>query len=159
MDYGVTLTGVGSMADPEKLRRAARQADALGFHSLWLYEHVAFPTRYSESYGKIPFTPEMSFLEPISTLSYLAAETRQIRLGTGVLLLALRHPLHVAKAIATLDCLSRGRVIFGIGLGWLAEEFEALGVPFSQRVGRVREATDILRKIWTTGRLAPQRAT
>ena len=77
MRYGVVLTGVGPMADPERLVRAARKADQLGFHSLWLYEHVAFPTRISEAYGKLPFTPETAFLDPITTLSYLAAETRQ----------------------------------------------------------------------------------
>ncbi|MBI4465197.1 MAG: LLM class F420-dependent oxidoreductase [Acidobacteria bacterium] len=153
VDYGITLTGVGPMADPEKLRRLARKAEEVGFHSVWLYDHVAFPTQYSESYGKIPFTPEMAFLEPITTLAYLAAETRRIRLGTGILLLALRHPLHVAKAVSTLDVVSGGRAILGVGLGWLAEEFEALGSPFHQRVGRLREAVDILRKIWRTGKL------
>jgi len=152
MRYGVILTGVGPMADPERLVRAARKADQLGFHSLWLYEHVAFPTRISEAYGKLPFTPETAFLEPITTLSYLAAETRQIRLGTGILLLALRHPLHVAKAVATLDVLSKGRAILGVGLGWLSEEFAAFGVPFRERAGRVREGVEVLRKIWADGK-------
>ena len=156
MRYGVILTGVGAMADPERLCRAARKADQLGFHSLWLFEHVAFPAKVSDTYGKLPFTPETSFLEPITTLSYIAAETRQIRLGTGVLLLALRHPLHVAKAMATLDALSKGRAILGVGLGWLAEEFEAMGIPFRERVGRVREGVDVLRKIWAEGKLAHQ---
>jgi probable F420-dependent oxidoreductase len=153
MDYGVVLTGVGAMADPEKLRRAARKADQLGFHSLWLYEHVAFPVEIAGSYGKMPFTPEMGYLEPVTTLAYLAAETTQIRLGTGILLLALRHPLHVAKAISTLDVFSGGRVIFGVGLGWLAEEFQVLEIPFSQRAGRVRESVEILKELWKTGRL------
>jgi probable F420-dependent oxidoreductase len=153
MQYGVILTGVGPMAETEKLIRAARKADALGFHSLWLYEHIAFPARPAEAYGKLPFTPEMKFLAPVATLAYLAAETRQIRLGTGILLLALRHPLHVAKEIATLDVLSKGRVILGVGLGWLAEEFDALGVPFRERAGRVRESVEVLRTIWAGGRL------
>jgi len=152
MRFGVILTGVGPMADPVRLVHAARKADQLGFHSLWLYEHVAFPTKVSEAYGKFPFTPETAFLEPITTLSYLAAETRQIRLGTGILLLALRHPLHVAKAVATLDVLSNGRAILGVGLGWLAEEFDALGVPFRERAGRVRESVEVLRKIWADGK-------
>lgn len=153
MRYGVILTGVGAMADPVRLVGAARKADQLGFHSLWLYEHIAFPTRVSEAYGKLPFTAETAFLEPITTLSYLAAETRRIRLGTGILLLALRHPLHVAKAVATLDVLSKGRAILGVGLGWLAEEFVAFGVPFRERVGRVRESVESLRKIWSDGRI------
>ena len=153
MDYGVVLTGVGPMADPERLRRAARKADQLGFRSLWLFEHTAFPTQISEAYGKIPFSPEMSFLEPVTTLAYLAAETTQIRLGTGILLLALRHPLQVAKAISTLDVFSGGRAMLGVGLGWLAEEFQALGVPFGQRVGRVSESVEVLRKLWTSGKL------
>ena len=153
MDYGVVLTGVGPMADPERLRRAARKADQLGFRSLWLYEHTAFPTEIPESYGKIPFSPEMSFLEPVTTLAYLAAETTQIRLGTGILLLALRHPLQVAKAISTLDVFSGGRAMLGVGLGWLAEEYQALGIPFRQRVGRVSESVAVLRKIWASGKL------
>jgi probable F420-dependent oxidoreductase len=153
MNFGVSLTGVGPMADPERLRRAARKADQLGFDSLSLYDHVAFPIQVSESYGKIPFSAEMSFLEPLTTLSYLAAETKQIRLCTGILLLALRHPLHVAKSVSTLDVLSGGRVILGVGLGWLAEEFEALGIPFSERVGRLRESVGILRSLWRSGKL------
>lgn len=151
MNYGVVFTGYGAMANPEKLRRVARKADQLGFHSLWLYDHVTFPARIPETYGKVVFTPETPFLDPIATLSYLAAETKRIRLGTGILLVALRHPLHVAKMVSTLDTLSNGRVIFGVGLGWIAEEFEALGVPFRQRVGRLRETIEILRKIWATG--------
>ena len=153
MDYGVVLTGVGPMADPERLRRAARKADQLGFHSLWLFEHTAFPTGIPESYGKIPFSPEMSFLEPVTTLAYLAAETKHIRLGTGILLLALRHPLQVAKAISTLDVFSGGRAMLGVGLGWLVEEYQALGIPFRQRVGRVSESVEVLRKIWASGKL------
>lgn len=153
MNYGVTLTGVGPMADPDKLRRAARQADRLGFHSLWLWDHVTFPAKAPE---KSPFSAETPFLAPIPMLAYLAAETKQIRLGTGVLLLALRHPLQAAKDVSTLDVLSGGRVIFGVGLGWLADEFEAMEIPFRQRVGRVRESVEILRKIWKTGKLAHQ---
>src|SRR5690349_3212477 len=113
MNYGVTLTGVGAMADPEKLRRTALKADQLGFHSLWLFDHVAFPANVPESYGKIHFTPETPFLSPIPTLAYLAAETKRIRLGTGVLLIALRHPLQVAKTVSTLDVLSGGRAMLG----------------------------------------------
>ena len=141
------------MADPERLVRAARKADDLGFHSLWLYEHVLFPARPAEAYGKLPFTPETKFLEPVTTLAYLAAETRKILLGTGIMLLALRHPLHVAKELTTLDVLSNGRAILGVGLGWLREEFDALGIPFRERSGRVRESVEVLRTIWTDGRL------
>jgi probable F420-dependent oxidoreductase len=144
------------MADPEKLRRVARKADQVGFHSLWLYDHVTFPARIPEKYGKLVFTPDTPFFDPLATLSFLAAETQQIRLGTGVLLAALRHPLQVAKTVSTLDHLSGGRAILGVGLGWIEEEFEALGVPFHQRVGRLRESLEILRGIWANGKLAYQ---
>jgi probable F420-dependent oxidoreductase len=154
MEFGVVFTGFGAMADPEKLRRLARQADRLGFHSLWLYDHVSFPAKIPESYGRMVFTPETPFLEPMATLSFLAAETSHIRLGTGILLAALRHPLLVAKSASTLDVLSQGRLILGVGIGWMAEEFEAVGVPFRQRVGRLRESVEILRGIWASGRLA-----
>src|SRR3990172_10190859 len=94
MRYGVILTGVGPMADPERLCRAARKADQLGFHSLWLFEHVAFPTRVSEAYEKLPFSHETAFLEPITTLSYIAAETRPIlRLD---FVMSMFVPLHTA---------------------------------------------------------------
>jgi probable F420-dependent oxidoreductase len=156
MTYGVVFTGYGPMADPEKLRRLARKADQLGFDSLWLYDHVTFPARIPETYGKIVFTPETPFLDPLATLSFLAAETKQIRLGTGILLAALRHPLLVAKSVSTLDHLSGGRAILGVGLGWIAEEFEALGVPFRQRVGRLRESVEILRGIWANGKFGYQ---
>jgi probable F420-dependent oxidoreductase len=151
MNYGVTITGAGPMAEPDKLRRLARRADELGFNSLWLFDHVAYPGKNPE---KAAFTPETPFLAPIPTLAYLAADTKRIKLGTGVLLLALRHPLQAAKDVATLDVISGGRVIFGVGLGWLADEFDALGVPFKERAGRVRESVQILRGIWKTGRLA-----
>ena len=153
MNYGVTLTGAGPMADPDKIRRAARKADQLGFHSIWLYDHITFPATPPESYGKLPFTPETAFLDPLIMLAAIASETQRIRLGTGVLLLALRHPLHVAKSVSTLDVISGGRVILGVGLGWLAEEFQAMEIPFKERAGRVRESVEILRKIWTNGKL------
>ena len=156
MNYGVTLTGVGPMADPDKLRRLACKADQLGFHSLWLYEHVAFPAKIPESYGKISFTPETPFLDPVATLAYLAADTKQIRLGIGVLLVVLRHPLMASKLVSTLDVISGGRVILGVGLGWLAEEYEAQGIPFKERAGRLQESVEILRKIWVTGKLQYQ---
>ncbi len=156
MQYGVVLAGYGEMADPEKLRRAARRADELGFHSLWLYDHVSFPAIIPEVYGKIAFTPETPFLDPMATLAFLAAETRQIRLGLGVLLVGLRHPLQVAKSVATLDVISGGRAAFGVGLGWVAEEFEAMGIPFRARVGRMRESVEILRMLWAGGRCSYQ---
>ena len=121
MDYGVTFTGVGPMADPENLRRLTRKAEHLGFKSVWLYDHVTFPGKAPE---KSPFTPETPFLSPVTTLAFLAAETKQIRLGTGVLLVALRHPLLIAKDVATLDVISGGRAILGLGLGWLEPEFQ-----------------------------------
>jgi len=144
------------MADPEKLRRLARKADQLGLHSLWLFDHVTFPAKLPESYGRAYFTPETPFLDPVAMLAYLAADTKQIRLGLGVLLVALRHPLMAAKLVSTLDVISGGRVILGVGLGWLAEEYQALGIPFKERAGRVRESIEVLRKIWATGKLQYQ---
>ena len=152
----MVLAGYGPMADPEKLRRAARRADELGFHSLWLYDHVSFPAAIPQVYGKIVFSPETPFLDPMTTLAFLAAETQQIRLGSGVLLVGLRHPLQVAKNVATLDVISGGRAVFGIGLGWVTEEFEAMGIPFRTRVGHMRESVEIPRMLWAGGRCAYQ---
>jgi len=137
----------------EAVRFLATKADELGYDSLWMPEHVAFPVGFQSKY---PYTPDGSFPgdinldtpEPISVLHYVAALTKRIRLGTSIVILPLHHPLYIGKQMATLDVLSGGRVVFGVGSGWLKEEFEALGLDFKTRGSRTNEAIEALRVIW-----------
>src|SRR5439155_2400728 len=112
----------------------ATTAERVGVESMWTVEHVVIPVGYASRYpydpsGKIPAPEQMPIPDPLVWLAYAAAVTKTLRLATGILILPQRHPLYVAKEVATLDVLSHGRVILGIGVGWLAEEFEALGIP------------------------------
>ena len=121
--------------------------------SLWTVEHVVIPHDYKTPYpyarsGKIPGGEDVAIPDPLLPLAYAAAVTSRIRLATGILILPQRHPLYVAKEVATLDVLSRGRVILGIGSGWLKEEFDALGLDFHQRGARTDEAVAAMRALW-----------
>ena len=116
-------------------------ADERGFHSLWVAEHVVLFDDYGSQYpyaadGKIPASPESGLLEPFTTLAFLAACTSRIRLGTGICLLPQRNPVYTAKEAANIDFLSGGRLDLGLGVGWLAEEFRVLDVPFERRGSR-----------------------
>lgn len=142
MQFGVHLPQVGRKAGPEAIHRAARQAEELGFADIWVNDHLAVP-------ADAPYPPSASFYEPIVTLTWAAAVTSRVRLGTSVLVMPLRHPVHLAKELATLDLLSGGRLLLGAGVGWLEGEFEALGVPPKERGARTDESIEILRKCWS----------
>lgn len=155
MRLGVFLPLAG---DPATLRpyltAAATTADETGFHSLWFAEHVAlFDTpgsRYPYSAdGVFPLSGEAGLLEPFTAVAFAAALTSHIRLGTGVCLVPQRSPLYTAKQVADCDVLSQGRFDFGVGIGWLREEFAALGVPFEDRAARCREYLAAMRALWT----------
>jgi len=142
MQLGVHLPHIGRKAGPDAIRRAAVQAEELGFADAWVSEHVILPKA-------APYPPSPSFYEPILTLTWAAAATRRIRLGTSVMVLPMHHPVPIAKQLATLQCLSGGRVIFGIGVGWLEAEFAAMGVPFAERGRRMDESIALLRALWS----------
>jgi probable F420-dependent oxidoreductase len=142
MRLGIHLPHIGRKAGPDAIRRAALQAEALGFADVWASEHVILPKG-------APYPPSPAFLEPILTLTWAAAATRRVGLGTSVYVLPMHHPVPVAKQIATLQCLSGGRVIFGIGVGWLEAEFAALGAPFRERGRRMDESIALLRALWS----------
>jgi alkanesulfonate monooxygenase SsuD/methylene tetrahydromethanopterin reductase-like flavin-dependent oxidoreductase (luciferase family) len=140
LTIGCTLPTSGAAADTSALRGLAQTAEGVGFDSIWLSDHVVVPERMDPSYpyspdGRFPTTPSQPYLEPLAALSFLAAATRQVRLGTHVLILPYRHPLLTAKMVATIDNLSDGRFDFGIGVGWMREEFEALGQSSYARRG------------------------
>jgi len=142
MQLGIHLPHIGRKAGPETIRRAALQAEEVGFDDVWVSEHIIVPK-------DSPYPPTPNFWDPVLTLTWAAAVTSRVRLGTSVLVLPLRHPLPLAKELATLQNLSGGRLILGAGAGWLEAEFDALGVPFKQRGRRMDEGIAMMRAVWT----------
>jgi probable F420-dependent oxidoreductase len=138
--------GSGPCAEPETAAAVARAAEEAGFESLWTGEHVVLPDpRVPPS----PAPPQFPMLDPAVALAYVAAETRRVRLGTGIIILPQRNPLVLAKELASVDVLSRGRLEFGIGVGYLRPEFEALGVPFGEKGARTDEYIEAIVALWT----------
>lgn len=139
MKLGVTLRVMGDAAEAATLQRCARAAEERGFESVWVVDHVAIPPDDAEgSNGR--------YLDPLTTLSWLAGATERIRIGTSVLILPYRPPLPTAKAVATLQELSGERLLLGTGVGWMAPEFRALGVPREERGRRTDETLAFLRQ-------------
>ncbi len=153
MKFGLMYANAGPFAFPQLTAHLAQTAERVGIESLWTVEHVVIPVGYASTYpydpsGKIPAPDQMPIPDPLVWLAYVAAVTKTIRLATGIVILPQRHPLYVAKEVATLDVLSGGRVIFGIGVGWLQEEFDALGIPFAERAARTAEMVRAIRSLW-----------
>ena len=142
MHCGIGLPHFRQVASTEAIATVTQQAEALGFDSVWVSDHIVVPHSAIPRFGEV-------FFEPFTTLAYVAGKTQRIRLGTSVIILPYRHPLFMAKALATIDVLSGGRLIVGAAVGWLAEEFEALGIPFSERGDRSDEALKVMRAVWT----------
>ena len=155
MEVGLFSIGVARTADPDIIAQIARQAEAVGFASLWAPEHVVLfdDAAYASQYpyndtGRIAIT-DADLLDPFTALAFAAAHTERIKLATGIFLVPQRHPLVVAKMVASLDRLSKGRFIFGVGIGWLKEEFRALGISPEHRAQRTCEYLDAMRAVWT----------
>ncbi|MGD9797045.1 MAG: TIGR03619 family F420-dependent LLM class oxidoreductase [Acidimicrobiia bacterium] len=140
VSLGVHLPQYGRAAGAEAVSRCARQAEELGLADVWVSDHLAVPAAN-------PY-PAPYLFEPIITLTWAAAATTTVGIGTSVLIGGYRRPLHLAKALATLDVLSAGRLTVGIGVGWTKEEFAGLGVPYDERGARTDEAIDALRACW-----------
>ena len=131
-----------------------RRADGLGYHSVWVGDHVVFPAQLQSKYpyhpeGRFPVDSNDNFLDPLTVLSYVAACTTTVRLGTGVLIVPYRNPVVTAKMVASMDVLSHGRVILGGGSGWLREEFEVLHAPYRQRGDQTDEYLQVMKALWT----------
>ncbi|MDA0977204.1 MAG: LLM class F420-dependent oxidoreductase [Proteobacteria bacterium] len=137
----------GPMADPDIMRSVAVAAEEAGFESVWTGEHVVLP---DPQVPPSPAPPLVPMLHPSTALSYIAAVTRTLKLGTGITLVAQRNPVVLAKEMASLDQLSKGRLLFGIGAGYLHQEFKALGVDFETRGARTDEYIDAMRELWTS---------
>ncbi|MFP6807435.1 MAG: LLM class F420-dependent oxidoreductase [Pseudomonadales bacterium] len=137
---------------PQYISEAGALVEELGFHSFWVPEHVLFFPEYESHYpysddGRLRGDPK-SLLDPLTALTFVSAFTSSIRLCTGICLVPQRNPVYTAKQVADLDYLSNGRVEFGIGIGWLKEEFEALGVPWQDRAGRTLECVEVMKTLW-----------
>jgi probable F420-dependent oxidoreductase len=151
MKIGVQ-TGFSQATPPDLIAEFGQIAEERGFHSLWVPEHVLFFREYASRYpyasdGKIPGNPD-GVMEPFTALAFVAARTERIRLGTGICLVPQRNPVYTAKQVADVDYLSQGRFDFGIGIGWLREEFAALGVPWERRAARTRECVGVMKALW-----------
>lgn len=155
MRFGVMFANTGHGASPDGAVKIAQAAEAGGFDAIWTVEHVVVPSGYESAYpydasGKMAGGAEdFDLPDPLIWLAYVAARTERIQLATGILIVPQRNPVITAKEVATLDHLSGGRMVLGVGAGWLAEEFDALGVPFADRGRRLDEYLAVMKALWT----------
>lgn len=154
MKFGIVPINLREFTDPDVVLPFVQRAEALGYESVWTAEHVVIPTSYASVYpynpdGKLPFKPNAPIIDPLVALTFIAAATTRLRLGTGVNVLPQASPLYLAKWASSIDHLSRGRLMLGLGVGWLREEFEAIGVPFARRGRRADEYLEALKAVWT----------
>ncbi len=154
MQFGVFLPISGRASGPDTLTEAARSAEALGFDAVWSADRVVTPWKintpypYSENHEFI-VPPDRPFLDSMTCLAFLAGVTEKITLGISVLVLPYRHPLYWARVAVSIERLSRGRLIMGVGIGWMEEEFAAQGVPFHARGKMTDEQLEIVQQLWT----------
>ncbi|HTC12220.1 MAG TPA: LLM class F420-dependent oxidoreductase [Acetobacteraceae bacterium] len=155
MKFGLRYCNTGRFTDPTRAVELVQAGEAAGFESAWTVEHTVIPRGYQSAYpytadGKLP-GGEGDFVlpDPLIWMAYVAAATMRIHLATGILILAQHNPVVCAKQVATLDAMSGGRVLLGIGVGWLKEEFEAIGVPFEDRGRRTDEYIAAMRALWS----------
>ena len=153
MKIGLLALLANPFATPEFIRALGEAAEERGVHSLWVAEHVVLFDDYASRYpynadGRLRGKADAGPLEPFAALSFLAAATTRLRLGTGICLVPQRNPVYTAKHVTSVDWLSNGRLDFGIGVGWLAEEFDVLGVPFARRGARCRAYIEVMRRLW-----------
>ncbi len=153
MKFGLMFANAGPLSEAENAVGLAQLVEELGFESVWTVEHVVVPSGYQSAYpyspdGRMPGGEDVPIPDPLIWLAYVGAATTRLRLATGILILPQRNPVILAKELATLDRLTGGRLELGIGVGWLQEEFDALGVPFEGRGKRTDEYVDVLRRLW-----------
>jgi probable F420-dependent oxidoreductase len=155
MRIGVSLPNVGIDHGKETLLPVAEAAERLGFDSVWAAHHVVLPYEresrypYQRSGTEVAMTPGMQWLDPIVTLSAIAAVSERVRLGTSVYVLPYRDPVTLAAELAALDVLSEGRLVLGVGVGWMREEFEAIGIPAAERGARTDEHLQVMKTLWS----------
>ena len=152
MQIGCHLPTQGPVATREALLTFCRKAEEQQIASLWVSDHVVFPKVNTSSYpgGRFPHAPETPYLEPVAVLAAAAMCTEHARIGASVFILGHRHPIVMAKMLTTIDALSNGRLICGFGVGWWAEEFAALGIPFHSRGRQGDEMLRVFKELWTS---------
>ena len=153
MKVGLIPVNIG-VAKVEDMVGMAQLAEAGHFESVWTFEHVMVPEDYASRYpyspsGKMGGTPDTNFIDPLIALTAIAAQTEKLRLGTGVNILSQANPLYLAKQAASLDFISNGRLMLGLGIGWLREEFDAMGAPFERRGARFDDYVEAMNKVWS----------
>lgn len=155
MKFGIHASlGVGFSPTGNDYIRIAQKAEELGYHSIWFGDHIVVPEKIEAAYpytpdGSVGFDRRTPWPDPFALLAGIGTATQKILLGTSVVIVPYRNPLHVAKAIATVDLLSNGRCVFGAGIGWMTEEFEALGESYAERASRTREYIQIMKSLWS----------
>lgn len=154
MKFGIVPINLQEFTTPEVLIPFVQRAEAFGYESVWTAEHVIIPKTYTSVYpynpsGKLAFPAAAAIIDPLVALTFIAAATTRLRLGTGVNILPQMNPLYLAKWTSSLDHLSHGRLMLGVGIGWLREEFEAIGVPFAHRGRRADDYLQALKAVWS----------
>jgi probable F420-dependent oxidoreductase len=153
MKVGILLPQTGELATPENVLHIGKEAEKEGLDSAWVFERLLWPLKPQTPYGGIPNTPipveYQSVLDPLETLTYLAGNTERISLGTSIIDIFFQNPVMLARRFATLDVLSGGRVIAGLGIGWSKDEYDASGIPYKHRGARADEYLQVLKRIWT----------
>jgi probable F420-dependent oxidoreductase len=157
--FGFSLQGRGALANRAAIAGLAQRAEALGYDSIFVSDRMLIPVKSTSAYpysstGAFPLGPDEPWLEALTAVTWLATITQRIHVGVSVLVIPYRNPVFTARALATADYLSGGRVILGAGIGWWREEFDALGVPFEERAARTMESLRIMKEIWTKPRVA-----
>ena len=153
MKVGIIPINIGVQSAGD-IVQTAQLVESLGYESVWTFEHVVVPVNYDSKYpynksGNMGAAPETNFVDPLIALAAVASATTTLRLATGVNILSQVNPIYMAKQAASLDFISNGRFMLGVGIGWLREEFEALGVPFERRGARFDDYVMGMRKIWS----------
>lgn len=154
MKIGIAGANAATYAERDEAITLARTAESAGVESLWTYEHIAVPAGYQSAYpysstGKMP-SEGATFPDALDWIAFLSGVTERIKFGTGILILPEHNPVILAKRAATIDRLSGGRLLLGVGVGWMKEEFDALGVPWEHRGPRTNEYIDVMRRLWAT---------
>lgn len=147
MDYGYFGFNHGALHEPEDIARVLVAAEQLGYESIWTGEHVVLVDPHE---APSPVPPETNFVDTVASLAFAAAKTERIKLGSGIILLPQRNPVVLAKELAGIDVLSKGRLLFGVGVGYVPREFETIGVPYEERGARMTEHIEAIRELWTS---------
>jgi probable F420-dependent oxidoreductase len=146
MDYGYFGLNVGALDNADGIAKVAVAAEQLGYESIWTGEHVIL---IDPQQPPSPVPPHSPFVDTVTTLAFAAAKTERIKLGSGIILIAQRDPIVLAKELSGIDVLSKGRLLFGLGVGYVPGEFEALGIPYAERGARTSEHIEVIRTLWT----------